>query len=133
MYCLWYCRYHTAVIEELDEEEGTPEQEEAVAHERAKAWEEAALSLVSAAAECSDGRRALHVRHPAAVAGAPAGHPGPVPVCAQQASSRPNLCSGGMQMPSLQCLPVQLPFTAARAPCLPACRRLLRPRGGLLA
>lgn len=43
---MWYRRYRTAVIEELEPEEGTPEQEEAVAHERAKAWEESALSLV---------------------------------------------------------------------------------------
>ncbi|KAL4428292.1 hypothetical protein ABPG75_002381 [Micractinium tetrahymenae] len=38
-------RYRTAVIEEMEPEEGTPEQEEAVAQERARAWEEAALSL----------------------------------------------------------------------------------------
>lgn len=56
----WCCRYRTAVIEELEPEEGTPEQEEAVAQERAKAWEEAALSLVRAAAAWGRGVSEQH-------------------------------------------------------------------------
>ena len=41
------CRYGSTVIEELDPEEGSEEPGEAVAHERAEAWQEAALKMVS--------------------------------------------------------------------------------------
>jgi hypothetical protein len=51
----WLCRYRTATIEELDPDEGSEEQAEAVAHERALAWQEDALKLVRVPATVSEG------------------------------------------------------------------------------
>lgn len=42
-------RYRSTVIEELAPEEGSPEHEEAVAHERAAAWQEEAHKAAMAA------------------------------------------------------------------------------------